>query len=69
VPLFVQRGSRDPPLLEQKLENGRWRVGVHGTDQPALIPGHPSHGCIRLKAEDLQRLSALLQIGTPVRIS
>jgi len=44
-------------------------VGVHGTDQPALIPGHPSHGCIRLKAEDLQRLSALLQIGTPVRIS
>ena len=23
-------------------------VGIHGTDQPQLIPGRPSHGCIRV---------------------
>ena len=24
-------------------------VGIHGTDEPQLIPGYPSHGCIRLR--------------------
>ncbi|WP_157260942.1 L,D-transpeptidase [Patulibacter minatonensis] len=43
-------------------------VGIHGTDAPALIPGRPSHGCVRLRARDLRRLGRLLTIGTPVRI-
>lgn len=43
-------------------------VGIHGTDQPGLIPGRPSHGCIRLRARDLSRLARLLEIGTPLRI-
>jgi lipoprotein-anchoring transpeptidase ErfK/SrfK len=24
-------------------------VGIHGTNQPGLIPGRPSHGCIRVR--------------------
>lgn len=43
-------------------------VGVHGTDQPELIPGSPSAGCVRVRATDLRRLGRLLEIGTPVRI-
>ena len=43
-------------------------IGVHGTNEPGLIPGRPSHGCIRLKNREIQRLYALTPIGTPVRI-
>ncbi len=32
-------------------------VGIHGTNEPQLIPGRPSHGCIRLIA-----------LGTPIEI-
>jgi hypothetical protein len=43
-------------------------IGIHGTDQPELVPGHPSHGCIRVRNQDLRRLVKRLPIGTPVRI-
>jgi lipoprotein-anchoring transpeptidase ErfK/SrfK len=43
-------------------------VGVHGTNQPHLLPGRPSHGCIRVRNGDLRRLVRLMPIGTPVRI-
>ena len=43
-------------------------VGIHGTDEPQLIPGYPSHGCIRLRNEDITRLYPLVQVGTPIEI-
>jgi lipoprotein-anchoring transpeptidase ErfK/SrfK len=43
-------------------------VGLHGTNQPGLIPGRPSHGCIRLKNRDIARLYRLAPRGTPIRI-
>ena len=43
-------------------------VGFHGTNQPGLIPGRPSHGCIRLRNEDIVRFYRLVPVGTPVRI-
>jgi hypothetical protein len=43
-------------------------VGIHGTDEPQLIPGHPSHGCIRLRNPDVERLAQLIQVGTPIEI-
>jgi lipoprotein-anchoring transpeptidase ErfK/SrfK len=43
-------------------------VGIHGTDQPQLIPGRVSHGCIRLRNADIVRLAALMPVGTPVII-
>jgi hypothetical protein len=43
-------------------------VGIHGTNQPGLIPGRPSHGCIRIRNADIVRLGRLMPIGTPVRI-
>jgi hypothetical protein len=43
-------------------------IGIHGTDQPGLIPGRPSHGCIRVPNGKVKRLRRLMPIGTPVRI-
>jgi hypothetical protein len=44
-------------------------VGIHGTNQPELIPGRPSHGCVRVPNAAMLRLSRLLDIGTPLRIN
>jgi hypothetical protein len=43
-------------------------IGIHGTDQPWLIPGAISHGCIRMRNADILRLAALMPVGTPVII-
>ena len=43
-------------------------IGIHGTDQPELLPGRVSHGCIRLADRDIVRLGRLLGVGTPVEI-
>jgi hypothetical protein len=43
-------------------------VGIHGTDQPWLVPGRPSHGCMRLRNRDVARLWPLMPIGTPITI-
>jgi L,D-transpeptidase catalytic domain len=43
-------------------------IGIHGTDRPDLLPGRVSHGCIRMRNADIQRLSRLLPIGTPLTI-
>ena len=43
-------------------------VGIHGTNEPQLIPGRPSHGCIRLTNAKVTQLWRLMPLGTPVRV-
>ena len=43
-------------------------IGIHGTNQPGLIPGRPSHGCIRVPNDKIKRLGRLMPVGTPVHI-
>lgn len=43
-------------------------VGLHGTNQPKLIPGRPSHGCVRLRNADITKLIRRAPVGTPVLI-
>ena len=44
-------------------------VGIHGDwNQPQLIPGHPSHGCIRMHDKDVGWLARHVPVGTPLRI-
>ena len=43
-------------------------VGIHGTDQPALVPGRPSHGCIRMRNADIRHLAHKLPIGAPLLV-
>lgn len=43
-------------------------VGIHGTDEPQLIPGRPSHGCVRMRDADAATLWRLIEPGTPIDI-
>jgi hypothetical protein len=43
-------------------------IGIHGTNQPGLVPGRPSHGCIRMRNGDISRLYRLIRRGTPLEI-
>jgi hypothetical protein len=43
-------------------------IGIHGTDRPEILPGHVSHGCIRMPNAAIRRLYRLMPLGTPVAI-
>jgi lipoprotein-anchoring transpeptidase ErfK/SrfK len=43
-------------------------VGIHGTNRPDVVPGRVSHGCIRLRNEDVLELAKLMPVGTPLTI-
>jgi lipoprotein-anchoring transpeptidase ErfK/SrfK len=44
-------------------------IGIHGTNEPGILPGRVSHGCIRLRNDAILKLARLLQVGTPVTIT
>ena len=44
-------------------------LGIHGTNDPdGSIGRKASHGCLRLRNEDIERLAGLLPLGTPVEV-
>ena len=43
-------------------------IGIHGTNQPEILPGQVSHGCVRLPNPAIRRLDRLMRVGTPVTI-
>lgn len=43
-------------------------IGIHGTNQPEILPGRVSHGCVRLQNAAIRRLDRLMRVGTPVTI-
>jgi hypothetical protein len=64
---FARGTSAYAPTLSEWPGGGV--VGIHGTDEPQLIPGRPSHGCIRMRDADIARLWALIAPGTPIEIT
>ncbi len=64
-PIAFGTSARSPVLTDWP---GGGFIGVHGTNEPALIPGRISHGCVRLRNADILRLSRLMPVGTPVTI-
>ncbi|MBI2408556.1 MAG: L,D-transpeptidase [Gemmatimonadetes bacterium] len=42
--------------------------GIHGTDAPASIGRGASHGCVRVRNEDIETLFRIVPVGTPVYI-
>lgn len=44
-------------------------IGIHGTCAPWSIGGRRSHGCIRIKNEDILELAELVEPGMPVIVS
>ena len=47
---------------------GGGQVGIHGTNQPELVPGYISNGCVRLRNGDVLALGRRIEVGTPVEI-
>ena len=43
-------------------------IGIHGTDSPDTIGRSASHGCIRLRNEDITRLYDTVPVGTAVYV-
>nr|MDP9491352.1 L,D-transpeptidase [Actinomycetota bacterium] len=43
-------------------------IGLHGTNQPGILPGRVSHGCIRMKNGHILRLARLMPVGTPLTV-
>jgi L,D-transpeptidase catalytic domain len=43
-------------------------IGIHGTNQPEILPGRVSHGCVRMPNHAVLRLARLMPLGTPVTI-
>jgi lipoprotein-anchoring transpeptidase ErfK/SrfK len=42
--------------------------GIHGTNAPRSVGHAASHGCIRLRNRDMERLFAMLRVGDAVEI-
>ena len=42
--------------------------GIHGTDAPTSIGRGASHGCVRVRNEDIETLYRIVPLGTPVYI-
>lgn len=44
-------------------------LGIHGTNAPASVPGFRSHGCVRMKNEDVSQLADILGRGAEVTVT
>ena len=42
--------------------------GIHGTDEPQSIGQSVSHGCVRMRNADIEKLYPMVPVGTPVYI-
>lgn len=48
--------------------DGRNFIGFHGTPEEKLVGQAVSHGCIRMRNQDILALYAVVNLGTPVRV-
>jgi len=68
VPPFGTTQRRYMGVLgTRRLELGNG-YGIHGTDHPESIGRSVSHGCVRMRNEDIERLYPMVPVGTAVYI-
>jgi L,D-transpeptidase ErfK/SrfK len=72
-PTYYHPGSvipsgKDNPIGTRWVGLSQKGYGIHGTNVPRSIGHAASHGCIRLRNRDMERLFALLRIGDVVEI-
>jgi lipoprotein-anchoring transpeptidase ErfK/SrfK len=56
------------PLGTRWLGLSQKGYGIHGTNAPSSVGHAASHGCIRLRNRDVERLFAMLRVGDTVVI-
>jgi hypothetical protein len=64
-PIAFGTSGRSPVLTDWP---GGGFIGIHGTNEPGLLPGRVSNGCIRLRNAEMLRLARLLPVGTPMTV-
>jgi len=64
-PLAFGTSARSPVLTDWPAGG---YIGIHGTDDPELLPGRVSHGCIRMTNRDILRLGRLMPVGTALTV-
>jgi lipoprotein-anchoring transpeptidase ErfK/SrfK len=72
-PTYYHPGSvipseKDNPVGTRWVGLSQKGYGIHGTNAPRSIGHAASHGCIRLRNRDMERLFTLLRIGDVVEI-
>lgn len=58
----------DNPLGKYWLQLSAGGYGIHGTNAPQSVGKYTTHGCIRLRPDDIERLYNEVPTGTPVDI-
>lgn len=48
--------------------DGQAQIGFHGTNQEELIGEAVSHGCVRMRNQDIQDLYQRVEVGTAVKV-
>jgi lipoprotein-anchoring transpeptidase ErfK/SrfK len=64
----VMAAGTDNPVGTRWIGLNLKGYGIHGTNAPRSIGQATSHGCIRLRNRDVERLYAMLRIGDVVEI-
>ena len=64
-PIAFGTSARSPVLTDWP---GGGFVGVHGTNEPGILPGRVSHGCIRMPNASILKLARLMPVGTPLTV-
>ena len=72
-PTYYHAGSviptgKDNPVGTRWLGLSQKGYGIHGTNLPRSIGHAASHGCIRLRNRDMERLFGMLRVGDVVKI-
>lgn len=67
-PGTVIPGDKGNPLGTRWLGLSQKGYGIHGTNSPKSVGHAASHGCIRLRNRDVERLFTMLRVGDRVEI-
>ena len=80
IPLSIQKERGDgvksvPPGPKNplgpvfvRLGNPKLGLGIHGTSNPASVPGVVSHGCVRMKSPDALQFAKTVSTGSPADV-
>jgi lipoprotein-anchoring transpeptidase ErfK/SrfK len=70
LPDVIPGGSPHNPMGVAALTlSGGGQYAIHGTNQPSLIGGFVSHGCIRMYNADITDLYGRVSVGTTVVVT
>jgi lipoprotein-anchoring transpeptidase ErfK/SrfK len=68
IPPFGTNQRKYPGVLGTRRLNLGDGYALHGTNRPETVGQSVSHGCVRLRNEDIEALYEMVPVGTPVYI-